>query len=346
MHVELGSQQRYPCNSSRIRDMNDHEHEFLEDDKTPSTIEELKRRKAQLENENSDLSMKLQEGQRLKTKLQESRKDGKKLVHNREKLKNLKSERQETSHNVVGGYQKKVEDESEATARDEPPTDTAYKEEHHSITAPLITEIHALKLENSMLVKGKRKVEEQRDSVVQELAALNTKHDKLLGVCNRLESEIHRLSSLVVKSKSQTSEQEEGIEILKEQLRCYQEDIKSLQGELQSTKRSNEQMKTELNEARLVIRDMRRQPPSVQVYPAAAMVEPVYRTYDERGYRYGREPLGYAMMRTYSGECLMPMRDANLRRGTPSKKAFLTPDETAVVDNEVVDHSLASSKSI
>ena len=49
-------------------------------------------------------------------------------------------------------------------------------------------EISALKLENSTLVKEKRKVEEQRDNLVQELAALNTNHDKLQAVCIRLVS--------------------------------------------------------------------------------------------------------------------------------------------------------------
>lgn len=82
--------------------MNGYDHE-LEDDKHPS-IEELRQRKAQLENENSDLEIRIQESRKLKAKLQESKKDGKKLVHHREKLKNLKSVRQGSSQNV-GNHQ-------------------------------------------------------------------------------------------------------------------------------------------------------------------------------------------------------------------------------------------------
>jgi hypothetical protein len=83
----------------------------------------------------------------------------------------------------------KIEEDREVRGRDDTTPNTSSdemeREEGHAGTAQLIREINALKLENSSLVKANRKVEEQKDALVQELAALKTRHDNLHSICNR-----------------------------------------------------------------------------------------------------------------------------------------------------------------
>lgn len=76
-------------------------------------IEDLRRRKAELEEKNSGLASKLQDGEQIKTKLKEARKDSQKLLHHREKLKskaskhlkvNLNTEQTELETSEVGSY--------------------------------------------------------------------------------------------------------------------------------------------------------------------------------------------------------------------------------------------------
>lgn len=63
-------------------------------------IEELLRRKAELEEQNSNLSSRLQDGEKIKNELKEARRDSQKLLHHREKLKNHASKHLKGKYDV------------------------------------------------------------------------------------------------------------------------------------------------------------------------------------------------------------------------------------------------------
>ena len=59
----------------------------FEDEHSVQSIEDLLRRKAELEEINSGLATRLQDGEKIKSELRDARRDSQKLIHHREKLK-------------------------------------------------------------------------------------------------------------------------------------------------------------------------------------------------------------------------------------------------------------------
>ncbi|XP_020627612.1 TNFAIP3-interacting protein 1-like isoform X1 [Orbicella faveolata] len=211
------------------------------------------------------------------------------------------------------------------------------------------TEANALRIENRDLVRIKRKQEEQVRSLVQEVGTLGTRCKELESIAQRLETENHRLSQQLVHSSAQNSynfRPHEEMELLRAQLKVYEDDFKKERSERENLNTQKERLKRELSDAKATIAGLQRQLKQAlngeggygepRDMHGPIMSEPYYEPYVVR------HPLDYGMARTYSGGYIGPGASKDvLRRGqTPYvRKAFLSPDMTAVIDRDVVDGS-------
>ncbi|KXJ25709.1 uncharacterized protein LOC110244163 [Exaiptasia diaphana] len=322
----------------------------LVDEQDLQRIEELLKRKAELEEQNSNLSSRLQDGEKIKNELKEARRDSQKLLHHREKLKNQASKHLKGLNGaelVNPSEPKRVINNEDRDKEEKLPNPQNRKEEiMENDPVQLRRQLNALRLENASLIKEKRKTEEHNSSLVQELADLGLKHETLQEICDRLKKEIARLSACVAAGKSSSAGnhstgKEDNIEIMKDQLRIYQEDINGMQAQIEISQQSNERLRAELNEARAVIRDLR-QLPAFEVYAAPVYQLGRYKTFDDR---YGYDPREYRhTVRPASGG-YDRNRERDYRRVRSADKKVFMPDLTAVIDKEVKDGSLMSSKS-
>lgn len=211
------------------------------------------------------------------------------------------------------------------------------------------TEANALRIENRDLVRMKRKQEEQVRNMSQELVVMGTRCKELENIAQRLEAENQRLSQQLglVHSNLQRGDQygpNEEVQLLRAQLKLYEDDFKKERSEKEQLITQKERLKRELSDSNATVAGLQRQlkqalngeggygdPRGARV---AIMSEPYVDPYALR------HPLDYGMARSYSGGYIGPgASNTVLRRGqTPyPKKAFLSPDMTAVIDRDVVD---------
>ncbi|XP_027059583.1 uncharacterized protein LOC113686186 isoform X2 [Pocillopora damicornis] len=211
------------------------------------------------------------------------------------------------------------------------------------------TEANALRIENRDLVRMKRKLEEQVRNLFQEVATVGTRCKELESIAQRLEAENRRLSHQLglAHSSVQRGHQygpNEEVQLLRAQLKLYEDDFKKERLEKEQLITQKERLKRELSDSNATVAGLQRQ------LKQALNGEGGYG--DPRGARMPimsepyvdpytlRHPLDYGMTRTYSGGYIGPgASNTVLRRGqTPYvKKAFLSPDMTAVIDRDVVD---------
>lgn len=222
-----------------------------------------------------------------------------------------------------------------------------------------ILDANAMRIENRDLVRIKRKQEEQIQNLVQEVATLETRCKELEGIAQRLEAENHRLSQQlstahVGQARDYNGPYEE-IQLLRAQLKVYEDDFKKERSERENLNTQKERYKRELRESQASVAGLQRQLKQALAgeggyaeprdLPRGPIVNERY--YDP--YRV-RLPLDYGMTRTYSGDYIGPGATSDLlRRGRAPyvKKAFLSPDMTAVVDDyDTTDGKPRAPKSI
>ncbi|KAL9957935.1 hypothetical protein ACROYT_G034893 [Oculina patagonica] len=208
------------------------------------------------------------------------------------------------------------------------------------------TEANALRIENRDLVRIKRKQEEQVRNLVQEVATLGTRCNELESIAQRLEVENHRLSQQLALAHSGAQSgynfgPHEEIQLLRQQLKVYEDDFKKERSEREQLNTQKERLKRELSDSKATVAGLQRQLKQAlngeggygepRVTRGPIMNEPYYEPY------IARHPLDYGMARTYSGGFIGPGASNDvLRRGqTPYvRKAFLSPDVTAVIDRD------------
>lgn len=211
------------------------------------------------------------------------------------------------------------------------------------------TETNALRIENRDLVRIKRKQEEQVNNLVQEVRTLGTRCKELESIAQRLEAENNRLSQQLLHCSAQNSynlRPHEEMELLRAQLKVYEDDFKKERSERDNLNTQKERLTRELGDAKSTIAGLQRQLKQAlnreggygepRDMHGPIMSEPYHEPYVVR------HPLDYGMARTYSGGYIGPgASNEVLRRGqTPYvRKSFLSPDMTAVIDRDVVDGS-------
>lgn len=215
-----------------------------------------------------------------------------------------------------------------------------------------VRDANALQIENRNLITLKRKQEEQIDKLVQEVATLETRCKELESIAQRLEAENQRLSMQLSQAhigrvQNFSLRPHEEIALARAQLKAYEDDFKKERSDRENLQTKNERLKRELRESQATVAGLQKQLKQALAgeggygeprdLPRAPLVnEPYYNTV-QFGY-----PLDYGMARTYSGGYIGPgaSNDALRRERTPYvRKAFLSPDVTAVIDRDVTDGS-------
>lgn len=214
-------------------------------------------------------------------------------------------------------------------------------------------------IQNRHLVANIRKLEEQIQNLVQERGALETKCQELERISKNLTLENRRLSQQVSEvhvgkmQKGYNLRPLEEVQLLRAQLKVYEEDFKKERSDKEQLSTQKERLKKELRESQATVTGLQ-----IQLKQALAgeggygeprppiFVEhqPYYQAYP------ARIPLDYGITRTYSGDYIGPGARNDVYRGrqTPAvKKSFLSPDMTAVIDRDMVDGKIkATHKSI
>lgn len=213
-----------------------------------------------------------------------------------------------------------------------------------------VLDANAKRIENLDLVRIKRKQEEQIHNLVQEVATLETRCKEVESIARRLEAENQRLSLQVShvhvgQAQSYNLGPHEEIQLLRAQLKVYEDDFKKERSEREHLNTQKERLKRELQESQATVAGLQRQlkqaltgeggygeprdPPRAPI-----MTERYYDPYTVR------QPLDYGIARAYSGGYIGPGASNDvLRRGQVPyvRKAFLSPDMTAVIDRDVTD---------
>ncbi|EDO42238.1 predicted protein [Nematostella vectensis] len=311
------------------------------------SLEILQHEQERLKTQNKQLQLKLRDGSRVKHELQQSKETGMKLLSERNKLFEHLVERQSkrvnTQHQDDQQEQTSYRDIGKALASQK--NERAAEQQEKNLIL-LKTQLGALKFENFTLIQEKRKSDEQRGHLVQELAALNGKFEQLSSKFSRLQAENQRLSQIISERgniHTIQSKEEDDIEALKAQVRIIQEEYETQRAIANSAERINRRLKDELSEAHAIIRDMRTRPSEmVGMY---SELQPVYKQigYVPRERAYPCRPLDYfginrweldGMRRTCSNDDITSPRKEKLPHGiAPRRRPFLTPDMTAVVDS-------------
>lgn len=204
----------------------------------------------------------------------------------------------------------------------------------------------ALQIENRNLVTMNRKLEEQNQNLVQENAALETRCKEVESIAKNLEAETQRLSQQLsrshigqVQAKYNLVPHEE-IQLLRAQLKIYEDDYKKEKSEKEQLNTQRERFKRELRDSQATIAGLQHQLKQALAgeggYGAPVRIErqPYYPAYP------AKHPLDYGMGRTYSGGYIGPGASNEVfrsRQNTAVKKSFLSPDMTAVIDHDVID---------
>ncbi|XP_029211273.2 myosin-6-like [Acropora millepora] len=203
--------------------------------------------------------------------------------------------------------------------------------------------------QNRHLVAKIRKLEEQVQNLVQERGALETKYQELERVSKNLTVENQRLSQQV--SEEHVGKMQKGynlrpleeVQLLRAQLKVYEEDFKKERSDKEQLSAQKERLKKELRESQATVAGLQSQLKQALAGeggygeprpPIFVERQPYYPAYP------ARIPLDYGIRRTYSGDYIGPGATNEGYRGrqTPAvKKSFLSPDMTAVIDRDVVD---------
>lgn len=285
---------------------------------------------------------------------------------------NLKPETSATAVNVrPGNVKESTREVEEAKLSDYITVESQVSRE----TQDVRTEYQALRATNEILIRDKRKLEEHNNSLIEELATLNMKYEGQRRCAEQLEAENQRLSLIINQlqniQQANVSSQQEDVALLKEQARVYQEDFNTERSEREKLHEEKMLLQEQLDKANITIDALQNQLRGKQIqeggqthaeplYPrgpgrisySEEMVRPMDRPHDsERRNRRGYEinSYGYENRQPYSGRYPVNVSSNDvIRRGgyTGRPRAFLSPDMTAVVDDEVTDRSAQAPKSI
>lgn len=244
----------------------------------------------------------------------------------------------------------------------------------------LRAEYQALRATNEILIQEKRKLEEHNASLIEELAALNMKYEGQRKCAEQLEAENQRLSLIISQQEdlqvANVSSQQEDVALLKEQAMIYKEDFNTERSEREKLHGEKLVLQEKLDKANITIdalqNQLREKQTQLTIQAGQAQAEPLYprgpgrMPYSASPYmawpmthphdserRYGRgyevDPYGYENRQSSAGRYHANASGNDvIRRGvyTGRPRVFLSPDMTAVVDDEVTDRSAQAPKSI